>query len=794
MIRNYFKVAIRNLTRNKTLGFINVAGLAVGMSVALLIGLWIYDETTYDKVHDNYDRIAKVRQHIRANGAVRTAKEIPFPLGQVLRTQYSNYFKQVVMSSHRGGHVLSTGDKQFSQFGVYLSAEAPEMLSLHMISGTREGLRDPASILLSQSAARAFFGDADPLNQLMKIDNREGVKVTGVYEDLPANATLTNLKFIAPFDLYVQTNPWIKNNVHNWSVNPVQAYVQLQDGVDMDKASSVIAGLSIQQAGAALQQQQPVLFLEPMSRWRLYAEFENGVNTGGKIRYVWMFGIIGLFVLLLACINFMNLSTARSERRAREVGVRKAVGSLRGSIIGQFYFEALLVTFMAFTGALLLAQGLLPFFNTVAAKQLSMPWQSPFFWLAGLAFCGLTALLAGSYPALYLSSFRAVQVLKGTYRAGKMATLPRKVSVVVQFTVSVALIICTIVVMQQIEFARSRPIGYNQDGLLVMPAMAGDNKAVYDRMREELKQQQVVADMAGSQAPTTDIWGTEADLQWPGRDPQVPVDFPVTGVSVDYGKTIGWQVMAGRDFSRDFTTDTNTFIINEAAVQYMGLKEPVGSIITLEGRPFTIVGVIKNVVTESPYDPVKPALYFRWDGRVNYSFARIHPSISASAAIDRIKTVFNKNYPAAPFEYQFVDQDYGRKFGNEERVGNLAGFFTLLAILISCMGLFALATFVAEQRTKEIGVRKVLGATVWSVWRMLTHEFVWLVGIALLIAIPVAALLMHQWLQNYQYRTGISWWIFFATSGAAIVITLLTVSWQAIKAARANPVKSLRTE
>lgn len=794
MIRNYFKVAIRNLTRNKTYGFINVAGLAAGMAVALLIGLWIYDETSYDKVHSNYDRIAKIRQHLNYNGAVQTGKEVPFPVGDELRSHYGSTFKYVLLSSHRGNHLLSAGDKQLSQFGVYLGPEAPDMLSLHMVRGSRGGLADPASVLLSQSAARAYFGDADPINQLMKIDNKEAVRVTGVYEDLPANATFSNVKFIAPFDLYVQSNSWISSNAHNWTRTPIQAYVQLQEGVDMDQASSMIAQLTMQKAGKEMQQQQPVLFLEPMSKWRLYAEYENGVNTGGKIRYVWMFGIIGIFVLLLACINFMNLSTARSEKRAREVGVRKAVGSLRASIIGQFYFEALLVSFFALLAALLLAQMLLPVFNAVAAKNIAIPYERPIFWLMGSLFCVVTALLAGSYPALYLSSFQAVQVLKGTYRAGKMASLPRKVSVVVQFTVSVALIICTVVVLRQIEFARSRPIGYDQQGLVVMPAMAGDNRAAYDRMREELIQRNVLTDMAGSQAPTTDIWGTETDLQWPGRDPQVPVDFPVTGVSVDYGKTIGWEVVAGRDFSRDFSTDSNAFIINEAAVQYMGLKDPVGKVITLEGRPFTVVGVIRNVVTESPYDPVKPSLFYRWESRYNYVFARIHPSKSESVALSQLEVTFHKYYPAAPFGYQFVDEDYGRKFGNEERAGNLAGFFTLLAILISCMGLFALASFVAEQRTKEIGVRKVLGATVWSVWRMLTREFVWLVCIALLIAIPIATLLMHQWLQNYQYRTGISWWVYAATGGAAIMITLLTVSWQAIKAARANPVKSLRTE
>lgn len=794
MFSNYIKVAFRNLIRNKAHAFINIVGLSTGMAVAILIGLWIYDELSYDTVHHNHDRIAKIRQHVSVNGEISTDKAVPFPLAAELRTNYSSYFKYIVMSSNRAGHILSVEDKKITNHGAYLEPQAPDMLSLNMLKGSRTGLQDPSSILLSQSTAKAFFGDEEPVGQLMRIDNKDDVKVTGVYEDLPANSTFTNVKFIAPFDLYVRGASWIENSRNAWDRNTVQAYVQLKEGVDVDKVSKLIRNLKLQKLSAEEAKFNPILFLEPMNKWHLYAEYENGVNAGGKIKYVWMFGIIGVFVLLLACINFMNLSTARSEKRAREVGVRKAIGSMRKQIISQFYCESLLVTAIAFAGALLLVQTLLPFFNAVSAKKIAMPWGQPMFWLAGIIFSFITGILAGSYPALYLSSFQPVKVLKGTFRVGKWAALPRKASVIVQFTVSVALIICTIIVIRQIEFAKGRPVGYSRDGLVMMPVLAKNGNIQYDLIKNELLQRNVITGLAGSEAPATDTWGSEGGLNWKGKDPQTTVDFPVTGVSVDYGKTLGWQLLAGRDFSHDFSTDTSSLIINEAAVQFMRLKNPVGETITWRNRSFTVIGVIKNVVTESPYEPVRPSLFWRMDGTPNFVFAKINPSISASIALQSMETVFHKYNPAAPFEYKFVDDEYDRKFGNEERVGKLAGFFAVLAILISCLGLFGLASFIAEQRTKEIGVRKVLGASVASIWRLLSKEFVVLVGIALLIAVPVSYYCMHQWLQNYQYRASMSWWIFIATGLGAIIITLLTVSVQAIKAALINPAKSLKTE
>jgi putative ABC transport system permease protein len=793
MIRSYLKIAFRNLLRHKTYSFINITGLAAGMAVALLIGLWIYDELSYDRYHTNYDRIAKIREHATVGGVKETGKAVPYPLTGELRNQYGNYFKYLVRSSHRANHILSTGSKQLSWQGVYLEPDATRLFSLKLLSGSPDGLQDPSSVLLSASVAKALFGDAEVINKVVTIDNHDQVKVTGVYEDLPSNATLSNVKFIAPFALYVRNSTWVQQLQGSWDKNPVQAYVQLADGADMDKVSALIKDIKLKKLSGENARYQPELFLEPMRKWHLYEEYKNGVNVGGKIRYVWMFGLVGAFVLLLACINFMNLSTARSEKRAKEVGIHKAIGSLRGQLIARFYCESILVALMALVVCLLLVQAILPFFNEVAAKKITILWGNPLFWMISICFSILTGLIAGSYPALYLSSFQAVKVLKGTFKVGRLAALPRKALVVVQFTVSVILIIGTIIVFRQVEFGKERATGYDQQGLVVIPVRGDILTKHFAVVQQSLVQTGAITAMTSAQGPATDTWGTETALSWKGKDPQATVDFPVDYVTVEYGKTVGWQFTTGRDFSRAYN-DSTSIIVNEAAAQYMQLKEPVGERIYRGERAYTIVGVIRDMIMESPYEPVKPSFFVYTPEGGNFILAKLNPAITPATALASVEQVFKQYNPAAPFEYKFVDEEYGRKFSVEERVGKLTGFFTILAILISCLGLFGLASFVAEQRTKEIGIRKVLGASVISVWRLLSGEFVALVVIALFIAIPVAYYCMHQWLQSYTYRSSLSWWIFAAAGVGAIALTILTVSFQAIKAALINPAKSLKTE
>ncbi len=702
------------------------------------------------------------------------------------------------MANWRANHLVKVGAtadaKVTTLRGEYMEGDAPYLLSLTMLRGSREGIREGYTVLLSRSSAVTLFGDRDPMGAVVQVDSKTNLKVTGVYEDLPANSSFGDVGWIGSWPAYLASEPGIASMPDPWGNNSWTVYTEIAPNTTMAGVSAHIRLAKFNNCQPSSRQYHPELFLHPMSRWYLYSEFKNGVNTGGRIQYVWLFGVIGVFVLLLACINFMNLSTARSERRAKEVGIRKAIGSLRGQLIRQFFVESLLMATMAYALALLVVSAWLPAFNGVAGKEMSVPWGSPAFWLMGLAFCALTGLIAGSYPALYLSSFRPVKVLKGSYRAGRMAALPRQALVVLQFAVSVSLIIGTVVVFRQVRYAMDRPIGYDQNGLVSIYMYNKEIHEHFDAVRTELLHAGVIEDMAEAGGPATDVWGTNGGFDWEGKDPNLAVEFANTGVSPGYGHTVGWQFVAGRDFRKDFATDTAAFVINEAAVRYMGMKDPVGKILKWEGQPFRIIGVIKNMLMESPYAEVRPSLFCQVRDHDAFEMLRLNRSRPAGPLLATIKFVFAKYDPSQPFDYQFVDTTYARKFGDEQRAGRLAAIFAVLAIFISCLGLFGMAAYMAEQRTKEIGVRKVLGAGVLGLWGMLSKDFVVLVGVALAIAMPLSWYGMHQWLLGYEYRSGMAWWIFAATAAGAIGITLLTVSVQAVKAAMVSPIRSLKAD
>jgi len=794
MIKNYFKTAWRNLIKNKAHSFINITGLSVGMAVAILIALWIYDEISFNKSFENYDRIAQVMQHQTFNGDVGTQTAVPYLMGSELKSDYGSDFKYVSMASWTNDHILAVGEKKITKSGNYMEPQITQMLSLKMLKGTRAALNDDHAVILSLSTAKALFGDADPMDKVIKIDNRFDVKVTGVYKDLPYNSDFRNLTFIASWQLFIDKASWDEKTTNPWRNNSFQTYVQIADNADMQKVSVKIKDSKLKNVTPADAAFKPVVFLQPMSKWHLYSEFKNGINTGGRIEFVWLFGIIGFFVLLLACINFMNLSTARSEKRAKEVGIRKAIGSLRGQLIRQFFAESLLVALFAFAFSLILVQLILPFFNEVADKKISILWTNPLFWLAGILFTLFTGFIAGSYPALYLSSFKPVKVLKGTFRVGRFAAVPRKVLVVLQFTVSVILIIGTIVVFNQIQFAKNRPVGYSRDGLISVNMVTENIHKHFDAVSTELKNSGVVSEMAESSGATYYVDETDNGFTWEGKDPSQQGNFNVVFISKDFGKTIGWHFKEGRDFSKEFATDSSGLILNEAAVKFMGIKDPVGKTITWDGNLFHVIGVVKDMVMQSPYQPVFRTVFVTNNDPQEVVDMRINPSANMHDALAKIATVFKKYNPEQPFEYHFADEEYAKKFGDEERIGKLASFFAALAIFISCLGLFGMASFMAEQRVKEIGVRKVLGASVFNLWQLLSKDFLVLVIISLIIATPIAWYFMNNWLQNYQYHTGISWWIFAVTGMGALLITIITVSFQAIKAAIANPVDSLRSE
>ena len=537
-----------------------------------------------------------------------------------------------------------------------------------------------------------------------------------------------------------------------------------------------------------------------MKDWYLRSEFENGIQSGGRIENVWLFGVIGLFILLLACINFVNLSTARSEKRATEVGIRKSIGSKRSQLIFQFLSESFLIVFLSFIAALGLVLLFLNGFNNLASKAIVFPWSSLQFWLISLMFVIITAFLAGSYPALYLSSFNPVAVLKGTFKSGRYSSLPRKVLVVTQFTVSIALIIGTLVVMNQIQFSKDRPVGYNKEGLIQIPVMSSEFVGKKDMIRTQFIASGGATEMAGTSGPMTNVWSNRSGYTWDGKPLGFQEDLAYTTVSYEFTETLGLKVIEGRGFSREFASDSNAVLINETAVKYMNLTNPIGKYIRDSDTedidpPLKIIGVVEDMIIQSPYSPVKQAMYvFEKYGNTAFYNVRLNPEKSTSDNLALIEGVFKKNFPNTPFDYQFVDEEYGAKFRSEERVASLASVFTALAIFISCLGLFGLASFVAEQRTKEIGVRKVLGASISQLWLLLSKDFIRLVVIALLIASPLAYYIMGQWLQKFSYRTSVGWDVFAIACIGALIITLITVSFQAIKAATSNPVDSLRTE
>jgi len=790
MIKNYLKIAVRNLMKNKGYSAINIGGLAIGMAVAILIGLWIYDELSFNKYHKNYERMALIMQNVSFDVEKATYDVTPIPLSEELRSKYPD-FEAVALSKNQG-FILASGEQKFSKSGSSVEPDFVNMMSVKMLEGSRDGLKDVNSIMLSESLANAFFGSENALNKIIKVDNKLNVRVTGVYEDFPNNSSFKEVFFLTPWDFAVAKDEWIKSSVQEWDNNSFQIYGQLKPGADFGKVSAKIKDIRMKRDNPP--GYKPEFFLQPMSKWHLYGDFKNGVNIGGLIRFVWLFSIIGVFVLLLACINFMNLSTARSEKRAREVGIRKAIGSFRGQLISQFFMESFLVVFIAFVLSLALAAIFLPFFNDVSEKKMSILWSNPWFWAMGIVFSLVTGIISGSYPALYLSSFQPLKVLKGAISVGRFAAIPRKVLVVMQFTVSVTLIIGTIIVFRQIQHAKNRPIGYSRDGLIEIKKNTPELYGHYEALRNDLKNTGAVTEMSESSGAITVQDGGTTDISWEGKSPDAHPLVMSNSVSHEYGKTIGWDVKEGRDFSRSFSTDTSAMILNESAVKLMGFKKPLDSFVKASGKKYKVVGVIKDMIKENPFSPANPSFFICNYRNLITINIRLSPNLSANEALGKVEKVFRKYSPGSPFTYNFVDEEFVRKFGTEERIGKLAMFFTVLAVFISCLGLFGLASFVAEQRTKEIGIRKVLGASVANLWKMLSRDFVFLVIISCLISSPVAWYFMSDWLKNYQYHTEMSWWIFAATAAGALTITLLTVSYQAIRAALIDPVKSLRTE
>ncbi len=796
MISNYLKIAWRNMLNNKVYSALNIVGLAAGMAVALLIALWVFNQYSFDKFLPNYKQLYQVEINFTdQHDGEHTQVAVPVPLADVLRKEIPE-IKRVAETDWVGWqwHDLLVGGKK-----LYLGGGAthPDFLNIFQypfIQGSaRAAFHDAYSIVLTETTAKALFGNTDPMNKYVRLDNKQNLKVTGVIKDIPKNATL-QFSFLMPFSFKEQTEDRMKNARTQWGNNSFNMFVELRPGVTYEQIAPKIRNIVYNHA-PQMRPAKPVLVLHAVKNWHLYSDFKNGKEAGGFIEYVRMFSIIGTLVLLIACINFMNLSTARSEKRAREVGVRKAIGSQRKDLIFQFLTESILITFLAFILSILLVHLTLPSFNTLTGAFVTIPYGNPFFWVIMISYVLVTGLLAGSRPAFYLSSFNPVKVLKGSIQVGKSASLPRKILVVLQFTCSIALIISTVIIYQQIQYAKNRPAGYSADRL-ISTDMSGDLSDHYDALKNDLLQSRMVESVTKASSPLTGIYWHTGIEKWPGQNAgEQGLNIGGVSISDNYFKTVGMKLVAGHDFSPNWSADTSNVIVNEAAVRRMGLKEPINQLFNYAGiaTPQRIIGVVKDALMESPFTPVEPTVFNHGRGG-NYVIYRLSAGVNTHDAIEKITKIFDKYNPAYPYIYQFVDEEYNHKFNLEVLVGRLAGVFAGLAIFISCLGLFGLAAYIAEQRTKEIGVRKVLGASVAQVWLLLSKDFIMLVLISCLIASPLALYFLKEWLQKYDYRITIGPGVFVLSAAAAILITLITISFQAIKAALMNPVKSLRSE
>lgn len=795
MIKNYLKIAWRNILNNKVYSAINILGLAAGMAVALIIGLWVVNEFSYDKFLPNYKQLYQVEVHFTTQQDEHTQAAVAIPLAEVLRKQIPG-IKHVAETDWVGWqwHDLLVGNKKLYLGGGAAHPDFLKIFQYPFVKGSaKDAFTDPNSIVIDEATATALFGNADPINKVIRYDNSHNLKVTGVIKNIPKNAT-KQFNFLTPFSFKEQTESWMKNARVTWTNNSFNMFVELQPGVPLAQVAPKVKNL-VYDNSVPMRLAHPEVILHPMKDWHLYTDFKNGKAVGGFIDYVRMFSIIGILVLLIACINFMNLSTARSEKRAREVGVRKAIGSQRKDLIVQFLAESLLITFIAFLFSILIVQLVIPSFNELTGGFIAIPYTNPLFWGIMLLYVAVTGLLAGSRPAFYLSSFNPVQVLKGTIKVGKAASLPRKVLVVLQFSCSIALIISTVIVYQQIQYAKSRPTGYSAERLM-MTDMSGDLEAHFGALRNDLLASGLVENVASASSPVTNIYSHNSLDKWPGKSAgEDPVNIGSISVSESYFKTLGMTLKAGRDFTSNWANDTSDVILNEAAVKRIGLKDPINQLVTWNGsaKPVRIIGVVKDALMESPFTPIQPAIFNHGRGGNNIMY-RLAKNVSIHDALPKLNKIFDTYNPAYPYIYQFVDDEYNHKFNLELLVGKLAGVFAGLAIFISCLGLFGLAAYVAEQRTKEIGIRKVLGASVANVWLLLSGDFILLVIISCLIASPVAFYFLRDWLQKYDYRITIGPGVFLLSALVAIVITLMTISFQAIKAALTNPVKSLRSE
>ena len=792
MLTTYFKIAIRNLFRNKGFSAINITGLAVGMAAAILILLWIQNEYSYDSFHKNKDRIYEVWNRVPFDGEISCDNGVSAPTAPAIEKDLPEV-ERAVRVNQGNSFLLSVGDKKLIIQGNAVDTGFLQMFSFPMLKGNPyTALKGPYSVVLTEKTAKSLFGNKEAMGKIIKFDNKDNFTVTGILKDLPNN-TRFDFEYLLPWS----SIKYGEGQDLGWNDNSTPTYVMLKPNAKYATVASKIKGLKQKYSDEAKKMKWE-LFLYPLERWRLYSSFTDGEeDAGGRSTFVKLFGIIAGFILLIACINFMNLSTARSEKRAKEVGIRKVSGARKSSLISQFIGESILIAFLAGILGIFIVLIFLPSFNQFVDKKLFIDFGNIYTWISFILFILFTGLLAGSYPAFFLPSYQPVKVLKGTFKKADAFLTPRKALVVLQFTFAVILIICTIIVKQQIDYAGNRQAGYNKDNL-IYHFMTGDVPKNYSLIKNELLSSGVAKSITKTNSPLTERWSDGWGQNWEGKDPNDNTSFDRFLADEGLGSTAGLQFIQGRDFDlKKFPTDSTAMIINESSLKIMKFENPIGKIVEDLGIKWHIVGVIKDFILTNPYQPIRPLLICGAKSSF-MTFQVIHVKLngnnSTAQNLKKTEEIFKKYNPEYPVEYKFVDEAYAQKFEDEQRQGTLAAAFAGLTIFISCLGLLGLASYVAENRTKEIGVRKVLGASVRGIVQLLSIEFLVLVFIAILIASPIAWWAMNGWLENFAYRIEIQWWMFVFSGSLAVIIAVLTVSFQTIKAAVANPIKSLRTE
>ena len=790
MIKNYFKTAWRNLWKNKGFSFINVMGLALGIGCSLLIMLWVNDEYGVDAFHKNGSRLYSVYERQNHDGQWSAFHGTP----GIMADEMKRVLPQVQYATNWAWNDLSTfeaNNKIIKETGNYAGADFFKMFSYPLLEGNAiKALETPSDITISKKMAEDFFGSpAEAIGKTLRWQNKEDFKVTAVFDNVPPNST-AQFDYVLNWQTFLNHNEWAKE----WGNNGPPCYILLREGTDGAAFENKIVRFLDKYNKEQTPRDYIRLGIQRYADIYLHSNFDkNGHIAGGRIQYVQLFSIVAIFILLIACINFMNLTTARSVKRAKEIGVRKVVGAVRSSLIRQFIGEALLIVLLSATVALIIVMLVLPAFNQLTAKHISIPFNSASFWLSIGGLLLVTGFISGSYPALYLSSFHPLRVLKGTLKFGTGALWFRKGLVVFQFMLSIILIIGTIVISKQVHYIQSVNLGYDRENLIYIP-LEGDLTAKYGIFKTQALNMPGIKSVTRMSQNPTQIENGTGGVAWEGKDPNSGIEFTWSKVGYDFTKTLNTQIARGRDFSKDFPTDSVGYILNETALKITAYKEPIGKPFTFWQKKGTIIGIIKDFHFNSLHEAIHP-LVLNLGENLEWGEALVRTERGKTKqALESLEQICKQLNPKFPFTYKFSDEEYAKLYKSEQLVGQLANCFAFLAILISCLGLLGLVIFAAEQRTKEFGIRKVLGASPIRLFNLLSKEFLVLVFIALIVASPLAWLAMNKWLDNYAYRVTISWWMFAIAGVAAIFIALVTVSFQAIKAAIANPVKSLRTE